>query len=197
MIGFSSLPYSEKAILSKKVFTQAAAARILSDRWNTDLSRLVRKIKICCEWEYVCFVHVPGKRPIFISKMEFIWHFIEFRTNSAMSKDLVVRLDYQYPQNAWIESWKNNGTHKVYNLDLYRDGIECDCQDFSGQHHEPFIPAIRRYIPSFKATCKHILSFLLSINLYSQHGWIENQRWADRWVPQPSLWDEEEWLETA
>ena len=114
-----------------------------------------------------------------------------------MSKDLVVRLDYQYPQNAWIETWKNHGTHQVYNLDLYRDGIECDCQDFSGQHHEPFIPAIRRYIPGFKATCKHVFCFLLSINLYSQHGWIENQRWADRWVPKPSIWDEEEYLVSA
>ena len=82
-----------------------------------------------------------------------------------MSKDLVVRLDYQYPQNAWIESWKNNGTHKVYNLDLYRDGIECDCQDFSGQHHEPFIPAIQRYIPNFRATCKHI--FYVKFILYN------------------------------
>ena len=76
MIRFSSLPYSEKAILSKKVFTQAAASRILSERWNIDLSKVVRKMKIRVDWEYVCWVVVPGKRPIFISKMELIWHFI-------------------------------------------------------------------------------------------------------------------------
>ncbi len=192
MIRFSSLPYSEQAILSKKVFTQAAAARILGDRWNTDLSKVARRIKLRVDWEFVCFVHVPGRRPTFISKMEFVWHFIEFRNNSAMSQDLVLRTDYHYPQNAWIESWKNNGTHNIYTLDLYQDGIECDCHDFSGQHHEPFIQAMCRYIPNYRGICKHIFRFLRSINLYSQHGWIENQRWADRWVPKPDLWEMEE-----
>ena len=191
MIRFSSLPYSERAILSKKVFTQAAAARILSDRWNTDLSNLVRRLKVRADWEFVCFVHVPGYRPTFVSKMDFIVHFIDFRTNSALDQNLVVRLDYQYPQNAWIESWKSNGTSNVYTLDLFREGVECDCHDFSGQHHSPFIQAMRRYIRGFKPTCKHIYRLLFSIDLYSQAGWIENQRWADRWTPQPPLWSEE------
>ena len=64
-------------------------------------------------------------------------------------------------------------------------------------HREHFIPAIRRYIPGFKATCKQIFALLLSINLSSQAGWIENQRWADRWVTKPSIWDEEEDLVSA
>ncbi len=71
---------------------------------------LVRRLKVRADWEFVCFVHVPGYRPTFVSKMDFIVHFIDFRTNSALDQNLVVRLDYQYPQNAWIESWKENGT---------------------------------------------------------------------------------------
>ena len=190
MIRFSSLPYSEQVILCKKVFTQAAAARILSDRWGVDLSSVARKIKVRPEWEFIVWVHVPGYRPLFVSKMTFIQHFMDFRISSSTFQNLIAKVDYKYPQYAWIESWKENGTRNVYTLDLNREGVRCDCHDFSGQEREIFVTAMRQYMSSFIPACKHVLRFLYTIDIHSQRRWIENQRWADRWVPQPSIWDD-------
>lgn len=189
MINFSSLPYSERQILCKKVFTQAAAARILGERWNQDLSKVERKIKIRSEWEYVIWVHVPGHRPIFISKLEFIEHFLNFRINSASEQLLDVKVDYKYPRFAWVNNYKLNKVSS-YQLQLLRGGVRCDCHDFINQEDGLFIAAMQNYIPSFKPACKHIFKFLFSINIFSQSGWIENQRWADRWSPQPDPWEE-------
>ncbi|NEP00866.1 MAG: hypothetical protein F6K58_19815 [Symploca sp. SIO2E9] len=191
MIRFSLLPLAEQAILCKKVFTQAAAARILSKVYDEDFNSKSRKIRLKTDFEFVVWVHVPGKKPRFISKMDFVLDFIDFRTSSAMEQNLSAYVDPKYPHSAVVESLKVNGRN-LYTLDLLADGIRCDCHDFSGQEQtqdyysdQVFLKAFNKYI-AWRPICKHIYKFLFSINLHSQTAWIENQRWADRWtVPRP------------
>lgn len=171
MIRASHLSKSEAVALNKRVFTKTAAARILGKRDNKDYTAQVKKIKVDTSFEYVVWVWIPGLRPCFISRLDFIVEFIDFRNESAMSGSLNVISSDSHLHQAWVESSSDKGT-SVYTLSLKHDSVSCDCHDFEHQSGD-LLDGINRYI-AWEPTCKHVYAFLFSHNIYSQSGWRKN-----------------------
>lgn len=114
---------------SNLIFSKAAASRIL------DISKnLIAGFKI---FSRVCWVWVRGVRPTFISKIDFLKHFAEYRQEQAKS----------IPVSVWpdMPNWfKAEGSNDVYPVVLETSGPECACEDYKNQ-----------IILHGKGVCKH------------------------------------------
>ena len=117
------------------LYSKAAAARLLGVKVNE-----IAKLEI---WAYVCFVHVKGKRPTFISKKAFKQHFVDFRIEN--SKFLCVT----QASSVWFRV-VNPKKNTAYSVWAFADGLDCECEDYKNQ------------VMFFngKACCKHCYAVL-------------------------------------
>ena len=113
------------------LYSKAAAARIIGVN--------VYAIETFEVWAYVCFVHVKGKRPTFISKKAFKQHFVDWRIQQ--SKWLcVAQVDREHFR---VINPKNNNAYSIW---LFEDGLDCECEDYKNQV---------MIFNNGKACCKH------------------------------------------
>ncbi len=134
------------------VFSKAAAARILGVA-----KKAVARFEV---WYKVIFVIVEGRRPTFISKSKFKQHFVDWR------KDRSQRLQVsRFKDNHFRVINIRKGS--IYNVFVYQDGLDCQCEDFRNQ-----VNILGR------ACCKHAYSVLNSLGFSSLNEYIEQHRWA-------------------
>ena len=118
------------------VYSASAAARILGVKVYA-----IVKFEI---WYKVCFVHVRGQRPTFISKKAFKQHFVDWRIEQSRSL-CVAQVNREHFR---VVNPKNSNAYSVF---VYEDGLDCECHDYGNQ------------ITIFggdKACCKHAYSVL-------------------------------------
>lgn len=181
MIAKSEFSKVELAILNKKVFTRTAASRILSEILGITITAYqARKIKLV-DYEYVIWVHFPGFKPRFISRMDFVIDFIEFRANSADSGQITTSVDEKLPLAAVAVSQKPNGETTEYLINMTSKGVRCQCEDYQYQAHDNvFLTAFNKYI-DWSPCCKHSIAFLHQHGLNSHQDWIKRQTYSNPW----------------
>ncbi len=134
------------------VFSKAAAARILGVQLNA-----IGKFEI---WAYVCFVHVKGQRPTFISKKAFKQHFVDRRKADSKSFSVSRIKDNEFrvinPQKC-----------SMYSVWVFQDGLDCECYDYQNQ-----------IVMLKKACCKHCYAVLNHLGFSNLSDYIEHHRWA-------------------
>jgi len=118
------------------VYSRSAVARILNIKvWA------IARFEI---WADVCFVHVRGQRPTFMSKKVFKQHFVDWRIEQ--SRFLCVA---QVDQKHYRVVNPRKGT--AYSVFVHESGFDCECHDYQNQ------------ITIFgggKACCKHAYGIL-------------------------------------
>lgn len=134
------------------VYSKAAAARIL----GIDAYEITR-FEV---WAYVCFVHVRGHRPTFISKKAFRQHFVEWRKEQAKTLCVSRIADNHYRV-------VNPKKSTVYSVWLFQEGLDCECEDYRNQ-----------VLILGKACCKHCYTVLEWLKFESLTEYVEHHRWA-------------------
>ncbi len=129
------------------VYSASAAARILGVK--------VHNIVRFEVWAYVCFVHVKGQRPTFISKKDFKQHFVDWRIER--SKSLCVAQVNR--ENFRVINPKKNSAYSIW---LFENGLDCECEDYKNQ---------TIIFNNGKACCKHCYAVLswLGYNRLSEY----------------------------
>ena len=117
------------------VYSKAAVARILDIK--------VQAIARWEIWAYVCFVHVRGQRPTFMSKKAFREHFVDWRIEQSRFL-CVAQVNREHYR---VINPKKNTAYSVW---AYEDGFDCECEDYKNQV----------MIFNGKACCKHAYGVL-------------------------------------
>jgi vacuolar-type H+-ATPase subunit I/STV1 len=136
------------------IYSKAAAARILGVE-REEIARFE-------VWAYVCFVHVRGQRPTFISKKAFTNHFAEWRKQQA--EKLTAG---RYKDNIFVVI--NHQKATKYDVYVWQDSLDCSCYDYQNQVNI-FAGKI--------ACCKHCYSVLNHLGFSNLRDYIEHHRWA-------------------
>jgi hypothetical protein len=134
------------------VYSKSAAARIL----GVSIYEIAR-FEV---WAYVCFVHVKGQRPTFISKKVFRQHFVNWRKEQSRSLCVSRITDNHYRV-------VNPRKSTAYSVWLFQEGLDCECEDYKNQ-----------VLIIGKACCKHCYTVLEWLKYQSLAEYIEHHRWA-------------------
>lgn len=131
------------------VFSVSAARRLLS---------VVQGVSIQIrEFFKVVWVWVKGKRPTFVSKQAFKQHFVDRRRAAARALTATQWVDQ--PRYFTV---RNESKSSTYQLEAFRDRIECQCDDYKNQ-----IQFIGR------GCCKHGYAVLNRLGFSSLAHYIE------------------------
>ncbi len=117
------------------VYSASAAARLLGVSVYA-----IARFEV---WAYVCFVHVRGQRPTFISKKAFRQHFVDWRIERSRSL-CVAQVNREHYR---VVNPKKNSVYSVW---AFEDGFDCECEDYKNQV----------MIFNGKACCKHAYGVL-------------------------------------
>ena len=100
------------------VYSKAATARLLGVKVNA-----IARFEI---WYKVCFVHVQGSRPTFISKKVFRQHFVDWRIEQSRSL-CVAQVNTEHYR---VLNPKKNTAYSVF---VHDSGFDCECHDYQNQ----------------------------------------------------------------
>jgi hypothetical protein len=100
------------------VYSKSAAARILNVKPHE-----ITRFEV---WAYVCFVHIKGQRPTFISKKAFKQHFVDWRIEQSRSL-CVAQVNQEHFR---VVNPRKNTAYSIY---LFEDGLDCECEDYKNQ----------------------------------------------------------------
>ncbi len=128
------------------VYSKAAAARILGIKVYA-----IARFEI---WADVCFVHVRGQRPTFMSKKALREHFVEWRIRQGRSL-CVAQVNREHYR---VVNPKKNSVYSVW---AFEDGFDCECEDYKNQV---------LIFGNGKACCKHAYGVLT---------WLGHNRLSD------------------
>jgi hypothetical protein len=128
------------------LYSKSAAARILGVSVYS-----IARFEV---WAYVCFVHVKGQRPTFMSKKAFKQHFVDWRIEQ--SKWLcVAQVDREHYR---VINPKKSTAYSVW---AFEESFDCECEDYKNQV---------LIFNNGKACCKHCYAVLT---------WLGHNRLSD------------------
>ena len=136
------------------VYSKAAAARILGIKVF-----VIARFEI---WHKVCFVHVRGQRPTFMSKKAFKQHFVDWRIQQGR----LMCVSQVNQEHFRVINPRNSNAYSVF---VYADSFDCECHDYQNQ------------ITIFggdKACCKHAYGVLTWLGFNRLSDYIEAKQKA-------------------
>jgi hypothetical protein len=117
------------------IYSKAALKRM----WGL-IYRDLSEIQVRPQYNAV-WVYLPGLRPRYVSKKEFIDHFVEYRKSSATGLQVT-----QSSLSKTLFLVRNPKKNSLYSVRLEDQQMYCDCADFASQ--QQFLDIVPK--------CKHI-----------------------------------------
>lgn len=108
---------------SSLVFSKSSAARIL----GIPASQIVKFVLYPC----VCWVHIKGQRPRFMSRKPFYQHFAAHRQQQGQQLRQQGKVSKISGTRYTIAS--NSAENGFYMVALHPDRVACDCHDYANQ----------------------------------------------------------------
>jgi hypothetical protein len=146
------------------IFSKSSVARILS----IPASQIVKFVV----YPYVCWVHVRGQRPKFMSRKPFYQHFAAHRQAQGQELRQQGKVSKISGTRYTIDS--NSAESGFYMVELHPDRVACECQDYRNQ---------LEYIG--RGICKHGYAAIGQLGLTTLSDYLRAAEMAKRIAPIP------------